>query len=1026
MNDISAQHSHFFSLDDLVNRLTYTARNKSKKIVFLLGAPFSAPRANKNGVPDVDGVIDLIRQEFSGDENSISDLESQLRGSAKNAYQAAMGFLQARRGQDVVNKIITHAVLMARTTYNRDEAQSLSLDESGLKSVDENHAEWQLSAAHIQLAALIRTYPDSFGSVILTTNFDPLIEKALDREGVNYYTTKLSRDGDLAQTRSSGCHVVHLHGYWHGSDTLHTARQLTQHRPRLKASLAHILRDSIVVVVAYGGWDDTFTRTLIEVATEDAAKPELIWTFFNDRTQDIISSNQRRLEEIAPAIDRGRVTLFKGIDCDELFLALSATLLPSLSSPAEILTSITENTLGIGDAFSHDITERLERYDPSDYIPRIDKIYGRDTELEMLKNTAATVVTISGMGGQGKSALAAYFAQSQKNGNTDFEFVEWCDCRELDDMLQGVLIHLIVKLSGQTIDIESLTGLQYEALVQAFVELIKGKKGIIVFDNVDHYVDLQNGSPLNGVRLIMEAALRSPTKAKLIFTSRPPIRLERNDVLAFSLEGLSKPACEALFAQVSSSQLSEFDLDSLWTITNGHPLWITLISGQVKMVGVTVAILIENIKKGNGDLPEKTLASMWSNLTDKQQSLLRTIAELERPLAESEIGEIEASLNFNQFTKAIKALKSLHLISIRTSPDNKDVVDLHPLIREHVRKHFPRSQREKFISRIVRALDRRLVEFRVLFKDNQFPASALNVWTHKIDISINAGDYGNAIDSLVEIESALESGGLSDESIRLSKRIFESVDWTSFCKSSKKFNSLWASAVKLMVERETCTEADKYLQQYSDSIEGAGAQFINYCSVRCYRYWFTGDFDQAIYWGEKGTRLKEMSHVDIDYDCGHNLALARRDGGRVAEALKHFLGISTEEEVLANVSPEQEKNGHFYGNIGRCFALNGEIEKALICYRKSAQLTEIKHDSLVNFGYIRYWVAQAMASKGRYEEAVIFFRAAIAKWKGLVPSMADTIAQELEGHIEKYPELERIKLLPSWRIENRFSEWMNT
>lgn len=75
---------------------------------------------------------------------------------------------------------------------------------------------------------------------------------------------------------------------------------------------------------------------------------------------------------------------------------------------------------------------------------------------------------------------------------------------------------------------------------------------------------------------------------------------------------------------------------------------------------------------------------MWQTLSDKQKSLLRTIAELERPLPESEISEIETELNYNQFSKAIKALKSLHLISFRTAPNGKDVVDLHPLIREHI------------------------------------------------------------------------------------------------------------------------------------------------------------------------------------------------------------------------------------------------------------------------------------------------------------------------------------------------------
>ena len=63
----------------------------------------------------------------------------------------------------------------------------------------------------------------------------------------------------------------------------HTTRQLGQPRPRLKASLSSLLRDKLVAVSAYGGWDDAFTEALIDVVQDDTAYPEILWTFLPSR-----------------------------------------------------------------------------------------------------------------------------------------------------------------------------------------------------------------------------------------------------------------------------------------------------------------------------------------------------------------------------------------------------------------------------------------------------------------------------------------------------------------------------------------------------------------------------------------------------------------------------------------------------------------------------------------------------------------------------------------------------------------------
>jgi hypothetical protein len=75
------------------------------------------------------------------------------------------------------------------------------------------------------------------GDRVLTTNFDPLIEVAIRAAGGSCYSTRLDDDQPLNQTMGDGVHVVHLHGYWHGSDTLHRQSQLGRDRLQLRDSL---------------------------------------------------------------------------------------------------------------------------------------------------------------------------------------------------------------------------------------------------------------------------------------------------------------------------------------------------------------------------------------------------------------------------------------------------------------------------------------------------------------------------------------------------------------------------------------------------------------------------------------------------------------------------------------------------------------------------------------------------------------------------------------------------------------------
>ena len=102
----------------------------------------------------------------------------------------------------------------------------------------------------------------------------------------------------------------------------------------------------------------------------------------------------------------------------------------------------------------------------------------------------------------------------------------------------------------------------------------------------------------------------------------------------------------------------------------------------------------------------------------------------------------------------------------------------------------------------------------------------------------------------------------------------------------------------------------------------------------------TRDFDKAIEWGKRGKELKDRSNVDTRYTTDLYLSLALRDSGQIDPALQQLLRGRKLDEVIDPDELTDDLGGAYYGNIGRCLHLMGQIDPAIICYRKSAILLQ--------------------------------------------------------------------------------------
>ena len=94
----------------------------------------------------------------------------------------------------------------------------------------------------------------------------------------------------------------------------------------------------------------------------------------------------------------------------------------------------------------------------------IDHWVGRDQELDILTSVSTPVVFVTGIGGQGKSALAARFLQQQVEVvGGGFEIWDWRDCREESDRLGTQILRAVEHLSNRAISASQVEVTDYQS-----------------------------------------------------------------------------------------------------------------------------------------------------------------------------------------------------------------------------------------------------------------------------------------------------------------------------------------------------------------------------------------------------------------------------------------------------------------------------------------------------------------------------------------------------------------------------------
>jgi len=677
--------------------------------------------------------------------------------------------------------------------------------------------------------------------------------------------------------------------------------------------------------------------------------------------------------------------------------------------------------------------EGIEIVSGSDAPPKVENWAGRASELRSM-SFGHKVCFITGIGGQGKSALASKFLSTLNRD--ELLYIDWRDFKEEDLNFQTKLYQLVEMVSDGAIKSTSLVGLDTPTLIDHFFSNLGNKKGVFVLDNVDKYINLVDVKPSGDMEVFFERALRANHDSVFIFTCRPFIQYAGVGFYQIRLEGLTLDDTKDLVGQyhngLTPTQLSQIS-ERLHLCTRGHPLWMGLVLANSRADWTQIYKVLDRVERrtsetGHADsqfISNLLLQEMWDGVKDRERIILRTlsisgIAESAEDLAKI----VSKKLNYNQFSKALKALHNLNLIITK---GKEGYVELHPLVREFIKSKYGREEQESFISLYVQYLDK----FILLIKSKLgkvIDPEEVEPIIKKIEILSQAGKTQEAINELRRVDDSLFLSGYSEDYLRLAEKVLGRITW-----KKQKISSIAGFMEFMEVFFVKCAEMDRgdlfntYIAKFNEAFTTPDKNMILARSSLCHYYWVLGRTDEAISAGESASELIEILNEKDIWNARHRLNLSLRDSGNpkhIKRALSFFLdGYTVEEFCSKNDYGIQPEN---YGNVGRCLDYLGEHSDAILLFCKSySALNDGTYLGSHNLGYASIWISESLKTKGEYKESFCFKLNAKNIWKDDFPVGANGIHLQ-EPDPKPGLDYESLASMEAWQIKRFCDSWVET
>lgn len=304
---------NYGNLLDIQTRLQYELDQGERRLVTVFGSGLT-----NSVMPDVAKITNIFRDFVPAGGLDRFDKTVSPHMGTPYGYQSAASILGYQAGEKVVMRAIRYAVLTAYKGNNVQDLKLVAANEELCKEL-ETSDDWEIPLGYKKFANLFAQLDGKLRGPIITTNFDPLIEIAL--RGAHLRNQPIPIPVDMAPDPEaiesySDQPVLHLHGFWTGRAASNTPARITTARPGVDKLLRSILRNSLVLVVGYSGWEDGFMRSLKSRITDeyDLLNCDVLWCCYDDAPPKPTEG-----ESIGEFVSTPGVTLYTGVDGHKIF-----------------------------------------------------------------------------------------------------------------------------------------------------------------------------------------------------------------------------------------------------------------------------------------------------------------------------------------------------------------------------------------------------------------------------------------------------------------------------------------------------------------------------------------------------------------------------------------------------------------------------------------------------------------------------------------------------------------------------------
>ncbi|WP_346294132.1 NB-ARC domain-containing protein [Sphaerothrix gracilis] len=304
---------------------------------------------------------------------------------------------------------------------------------------------------------------------------------------------------------------------------------------------------------------------------------------------------------------------------------------------------------------------------------------GRTGELQTLEQWIVTercrVVTLLGIGGIGKSTLAAKLVQQIQ---TKFEVVVWRSLQNAPPFAEWLetVLPMLLRAQGEDIAVSS-------SLDRKLLKLRSGlrqKRCLLILDNVETILSAgqsaQYRTGYEGYGQLFKELGEIPHQSCLLLTSREkpreivPLEGEQQAVRTFLLKGLNPEAGRELFRSKGNFAGSNSEWERLVTHYSGNPLALKILAATTQdLFSGNIAEILDYVQQGLAvfDDIRDLLQHQFDRLSDVEQEILFWLAVNREPVSLFELNEdLTTKASKRRLTDTMQSL--LRRCLIETAP----------------------------------------------------------------------------------------------------------------------------------------------------------------------------------------------------------------------------------------------------------------------------------------------------------------------------------------------------------------------